>query len=198
MIGIVNTGSGNVNIYKYIFDKLEYRYRLVEKPEDLDSVDSIFVPGVGAIDHSMTFLKTRELFDPLMEWLHADKPALCVCLGFQMLFESSEEGVSKGFGVLKGKVKRFSDRRIPRIEWGFVDWVGGFPSPNDPSDERFYFVHSFYAPLVDETICIANYGVDYSAGIRSGNIWGFQFHPEKSHHYGLNIIKEFLQRYETK
>lgn len=191
MIGIVNTGASNLGVFAHILLSQGYKFKVISKPSDFREIEKLIIPGVGSFDRGIGFLKSAGVYDLVANWLMADRPTFCVCLGFQLLFDASEEGELQGFGLIKGSLKRFVGTRVPRIGWGYVDWL---IHQNRLDDfERFYFVHSYFAPPCDEAICLANFGVDYTCGIRLGNIVGYQFHPEKSHSYGLNLICEFLR-----
>ena len=194
MIGIVNTGTGNLDIYLHIFNRLDIEAKVIQSLDDWLNIEFLFIPGVGAFDNAVHTLESKGLYTKIEDWIFSNRPTLCVCLGFQLLFCSSDEGVEQGLGFIEGHVKKFQNVVTPRIGWAFIDWDHEQSLTHDP-EERFYFVHSYYAPITEYSICLAHYGLDYCAGIRKGNVWGFQFHPEKSHEYGIALIDQIVRRY---
>ena len=158
-------------------------------------------PGVGSFGDSSDQLKKQSLFEPIREWIINDRPFLGICIGFQMLFDSSEESPgSEGLGIIPGKVIKFSEQtnlKVPHMGWNKVQ----IKNLNDPVWQKiddlthFYFVHSYfpkpYNPEVSSST--TGYGVDFTSSIRFGNIFGTQFHPEKSQKSGLRLIENFLK-----
>ncbi len=197
-IGIVKTNQNNVNAWINIFDEIGINYEIIQSSEGLSDKDyfALVMPGVGSFDSAIDYLEHSNLLIPLKDWINDGKPLLAICLGFQILFEGSEEGEKSGLGFIKGICKRFEDKLIvPRMEWGTIDWVDEFRSSYEENNERYYFVHSFYAPDNKYEIARSYYGNDYCVGIKKNNVFGFQFHPEKSLNFGMKIIKNFIKEY---
>ena len=177
------------------------RDRLIRSPEDIKDISSIIFPGVGSFGDSSEQLKKQRLFDPIKSWLNDDRPFLGICIGFQMLFEKSDESPnSDGFGVIPGKVVRFTEEnslKVPHMGWNEIK----VRNSSDPiwkgikTSTHFYFVHSYYPePLESNSVSsITSYGLEFASSVRCGNIFGTQFHPEKSQAAGLKLISNFLE-----
>ena len=197
MIDVIDCGIGNIgsiiNMLKYIGHKA----RRAGTPEAVMNAERIILPGVGAFDTGMQRLEERGLAAPLREKASAGTLLLGICLGMQMLFESSEEGQRPGFAWIRGKVRRFNagchpQMRIPHIGWANVTPVGDSFLLRNLENSRFYFVHSYHAecsPIF--TVGTAHHGYDFPAVVSSGNIMGTQFHPEKSHKFGMQLLNNF-------
>jgi imidazole glycerol-phosphate synthase subunit HisH len=170
-------------------------------PDKLSDSTAIILPGVGAFDQGMNKIRDSGVYELLEELVvHRKKPFLGICLGMQMLFESSEEGKEKGLGWLSGNVRRFdfSDcdqpPKIPHMGWNTVDASNNnflFDGLHD--ENRFYFVHSFHVECKDVNYSVAStqYGYDFTCSVQKENIFGVQFHPEKSHRFGMTFFKNF-------
>ena len=193
MIGILETATCNLSAYENIFTGYAMEYCVIKNPSDFDNVNTLFIPGVGSYDAAVAYLKDQGIFELAKNWVNTDNPTLAVCLGFQMLFQGSAEGDEDGFGVFEKRCIKFQDLKIPRISWAYVDWVD---KREIMQNERYYFAHSYYVPVFEDTSAIANYTIDYSAAVKKGKVEGYQFHPEKSLCFGESIIKNFLDRYE--
>jgi glutamine amidotransferase len=160
-------------------------------------LDAIVVPGVGAFAHCAENLRATGLWNPVREWALSGRPYLGICLGYQLLFESSEESPGvEGLGVLKGRVVRFSDAalKVPHMGWNTLSKTSG-PLYNGLSgDVSMYFVHSYYPVPADSSLVSAwsDYGVSFAAGVSSGVLHAVQFHPEKSQSAGLALLRNFL------
>ena len=200
MIGVIDYGAGNLKSVSNSLSAMDAKAKLVKSPEDLCGVTSIIFPGVGSFGDSSNHLEEQKLFEPLKNWILEDRPFLGICIGFQMLFETSEESPGAiGLGVLSGKVVRFDQTqslKIPHMGWNKINikqksdpiWGGIDESPH------FYFVHSFY-PKPDEDKIVASttpYGCEFTSSVRKGNLFATQFHPEKSQGSGLRLIRNFL------
>ena len=198
MIGIIDYGMGNVGSVESMINYLGYHNtKIITSPEELREVDKIILPGVGTFDNGIKNLKVSGLFDELhTQVLINNKPVLGICLGMQLLMDSSEEGKLSGLGWIKGVCKKFmfSDRsfKVPHMGWNET-----FPVTNElcEIDSRFYFVHSYYVECdeKDDIMLKTNYGVDFVSGVSKGNIFGVQFHPVKSHRYGMSLMKKFIK-----
>ena len=198
-IGIVDYGSGNLRSVSKALDAVGACTRLVSTPDTLGEIDAVVVPGVGAFGDCARHLRATGLWEPLREWIAADRPYLGICLGYQLLFESSEEtpGV-EGLGVLPGRVRKFpvGALKVPHMGWNTLD----VRKPEDrlysalPSAPSVYFVHSFFPVPADPSIISAtcDYAGDFAASVSRGALSAVQFHPEKSQRNGLAILKNFV------
>ncbi|MBF0253723.1 MAG: imidazole glycerol phosphate synthase subunit HisH [Candidatus Omnitrophica bacterium] len=169
--------------------------RLVSSPEALSDAELVVLPGVGAFDHAVEELKNRGLFEPVAEAIKRGTPYLGLCLGLQLLFESSEEGVRPGLGILEGRVVRFKEGlRIPHMGWNRVDFAEDAGMAWARSG-YFYFVHSYFAEPADASLTAGTtqYGARFTSVIRRGNILATQFHPEKSQDGGLGFLTSYLK-----
>jgi imidazole glycerol phosphate synthase glutamine amidotransferase subunit len=200
-LGVINYGGGNLRSLMRALEFLGAHPREVASPEDFAGLTHLAFPGQGSFGDSMQNLTARKLVDPLTEWLAADKPFFGICIGYQLLFEGSEESPeTAGLGVLKGQVKRFTPQpglKIPHMGWNTAQ-------PKNPSDTMwqglpenayFYFVHSYFPSPDDESVIASttDYGGPFASAVRRGNLFATQFHPEKSQHTGLQMLKNFLE-----
>ena len=200
-LGMIDYGRGNLRSVINACRALGHDPTLVTTPEGLDGLTHLIFPGQGAFGDCMDSLNRLGLADPLRGWIEAGKPYFGICVGFQLLFESSEECPgTDGLGVFKGHVKRFTsyDIKIPHMGWNAVD----LKNPNSPfwegfeGEPYFYFVHSYYPDGVDPEVVTANctYGQEtFCAGIERGGLLAVQYHPEKSQHAGLQLLGNFLK-----
>ncbi|MBB5031938.1 imidazole glycerol phosphate synthase subunit HisH [Prosthecobacter vanneervenii] len=204
-LGVLDYGGGNLRSVLNAFDAIDAHADLVTKPEDFASIDVLVFPGQGAFGDSIRILKETGLWEPLQAWLKAEKPYLGICLGYQLLFESSEESPGvEGLCVAKGQVKKFdpaSGLKIPHMGWNVAQWEpaqaavwSGLPNPT-----HIYFVHSYYPDVQDESLalCRTDYGVSFISGIAKKNLVAVQFHPEKSQEAGLTLLRNSLQVLKT-
>jgi len=201
-IGIINTGLGNIGSISRMIKKVEGRAIYVSTTEQLESVPKIVLPGVGHFDEGMRALKASGLIQPLLKRVCRDGiPLLGICLGMQLLCRTSDEGSDHGLGLVDAKVKKFcftpeQNLKVPHMGWNVVHSIRLNPLiPVNEEKQRFYFVHS-YRVVPDEsciTIGTSNYGGDFCAAFQKENIFGVQFHPEKSHRFGMALIKRFLE-----
>ena len=201
MIGVIDYGAGNLRSVCNSLKKLSVNSTLISSPEDIKDISSIIFPGVGSFGDSSEQLKKQRLFDPIKSWLKDDRPFLGICIGFQMLFEKSDESPnSDGFGIIPGKVVRFPEGnslKVPHMGWNEIK----VRNSRDPiwkgikTSTHFYFVHSYYPePLESNSVSsITSYGLEFASSVRCGNIFGTQFHPEKSQTAGLKLISNFLK-----
>lgn len=199
-LGVLDYGAGNLRSVLNAFEAIGAHANLVTKPGDFDTIDALVFPGQGAFGDSVRILKETGLWEPLREWLKAGKPYLGICLGYQLLFESSEEspGVA-GLGVAAGKVRKFdaaSGLKIPHMGWNVAQWSETHaPVWKDlPNPTHVYFVHSYYPDVEDESLalCRTDYGVGFISGIAKKNLVAVQFHPEKSQEAGLTLLRNAL------
>jgi glutamine amidotransferase len=175
--------------------------RLVSKPAEILESDHIVLPGVGAFDHGVSALHARDLVEPLRSRAMDGVPLLGVCLGMQLLGRKSEEGKLEGLGLLDAESVRFSAEpesrlKIPHMGWCHLIGRRPCPLPVDlQQDARFYFVHSYHMICRDpaDEAAAARYGVEFTAMVQRGNVMGVQFHPEKSHRYGMKVLQNFAR-----
>jgi glutamine amidotransferase len=200
-LGVLDYGAGNLRSVLNAFDAIGAHADLVTKPAGFDQIDLLVFPGQGAFGDSVRILKETGLWQPLQAWLQAGKPYLGICLGYQLLFESSEESPGvEGLGVAKGRVRKFdaaSGLKIPHMGWNVARWEesqsaiwAGLPNPT-----YVYFVHSYYPEVQDEslTLCRTDYGVGFVSGIARKNLVAVQFHPEKSQEAGLTLLRNAVK-----
>lgn len=198
-LGIIDYGAGNLSSVRNSFLSTGTPGRLVRRESDLDGITHLVLPGVGAFGDCSRALETQGLASPIRNWIAQDKPFLGICIGYQILFDDSEESPGAcGLGVFKGHVKRFPDTglKVPHMGWNTVH----FHESGDPvwsgmgSNRHFYFVHSFFPVPEDDSITAATctYGTTFAAAIRKGNLVATQFHPEKSQKLGLQLLRNFM------
>jgi imidazole glycerol-phosphate synthase subunit HisH len=204
MIAIVDYGAGNLNSVKKAFDYLGADVTVTNQCESVAAADKIVLPGVGHFS-ALAALDRAGLRDALLEGIRAGKPFLGICLGLQWLFDGSEEAPdSAGAGLLSGRCRQFPARvKSPHVGWNSLslDVSDSAKSRNGnsrllrclPPASFVYFTHSFYAPVTEATSAIADYGLPFSAAVERGNIFGVQFHPEKSGTAGLLVLKNFSE-----
>jgi imidazole glycerol-phosphate synthase subunit HisH len=197
-IGVVDYGSGNLRSVRKALETVGASVSLVTRAAQLDPLDAIVVPGVGAFGDCAENLRASGLWEPLREWLQAGRPYLGICLGYQLLFESSEESPGrKGLGFLPGRVVRFrGDKlKIPHIGWNQLQDTRGPIYESLALEPYFYFVHSYFPVPANDDIVSArcDYGGSFAASISNGRLHATQFHPEKSQTTGLTLLKNFLR-----
>ncbi len=194
---IIDYGLGNLNSVKNALDFIGYPAIISNKKEDIENADYLILPGVGAFSEGMKNLQSLGLIEILKkEVLEKKKPILGICLGMQLLAEESEEnGIHKGLGFIKGKVERLkTNLRLPQVGWNNIIIKKDSILLKELPDDNFYFVHSFafQEKIEDIVTSTCNYGNDFAATIQKDNIFGTQFHPEKSHISGIKLIRNFL------
>jgi len=196
-IGVVDYGSGNLRSVSKALEKAGAAVQLVTAAAQLETLDAVVVPGVGAFGDCAANLRRSGLWEPIIAWLKAGRPYLGICLGYQLLFESSEETPdAKGLGILPGRVVRFrgENLKVPHIGWNTLEDTRGSLYANLPSPPSFYFVHSYFPVPADEAMISARceYGGQFAASVSTGAIHAVQFHPEKSQASGLALLGNFL------
>ncbi len=198
MIAIADYGAGNIRSVVNVLKSFNVDHVLVKNPKTLFKADGIILPGVGAFGDASENLEKSGLKSSLVEAAGQGIPLLGICLGLQLLFDESEEkDGAKGLGLIKGKVTliKAQGRKIPHIGWTSLSGVKGKLLDGIKNDEFFYFVHSYGAHATDRS-CVAataEYGESFDACIEKDNIFGCQFHPEKSSTMGLKIVGNFLK-----
>ncbi len=203
MIAIIDYGSGNIQAIKNIYKKLKVDSKFASTPQDLDGVSKIILPGVGAFDEAMTQLNQsgmRQILDNLV--LERKIPVLGVCVGMQIMASRSDEGNLDGLGWFNANVKLFDQSiikhkpKLPHMGWNEIEAKVKHPIFDSiDMTKGFYFLHSFYFQCNDtqDILAKAFYGSEFHCAINKGNIFGFQFHPEKSHSNGINLFKNFAE-----
>ncbi len=200
MIGIIDYGLGNVQAFAEIFRREGYDVSPARSAHDIERSDKLVLPGVGAFDWAMTRLGSSGMREALDHAVLVEKrPVIGICVGMQMMADSSEEGRLPGLGWIPGKVRKLPLQHIrrpvllPHMGWNDVVALGDQELLRDISEPRFYFLHSYVVSPVDEESIIAraDYGVSFAAAVRRGNIYGTQFHPEKSHDWGVRLLRNF-------
>ena len=198
MIAIVSYGCGNVQAIANIYKRLAVPAMLAENAEQLRAAERIILPGVGAFDWAMTRLNSSGMRAALDEAV-TRKPVLGICVGMQMMADSSEEGELPGLGWINGRVRRFDlDHITKRTHLPHMGWNDVRPRETSGlfeglGDARFYFLHSYYFDASDDAAIRSqtDYHGIFSSGVASGNAYGVQFHPEKSHEWGIRLLKNF-------
>ena len=202
MITLVDYGLGNIQAFANIYRRLNIAVVVADTADKLARAEKIILPGVGAFDWAMTLLNEsgmRACLDNLV--LVQKRPVLGVCVGMQMMARSSDEGELPGLGWLDAEVKRFDEARflqqthLPHMGWNDVQPCAMGCLFKGISAPRFYFLHSYYfAPAnPDDVLAVTDYNGTYASAVRSGNIFGTQFHPEKSHQWGIALLKNFAE-----
>ena len=200
-IGVIDYGGGNLRNVLNVLKALGHEGSLVSHQDDLGSIDRLIFPGVGSFGDCVEDLDRKELREPILEWLKADRPFFGICLGYQVLFERSMESPGiNGLGFFEGEVVRFDEShglKIPHMGWNEVNPVDpGLPVwKGTPSPLHLYFVHSCYPEPADKSLIssTAEYGSPFASSIARGNIFAGQFHPERSQEAGLKLIANFLE-----
>ena len=205
MITIINYNTGNLGSIKNMLNHLGIPSQISNDEEVIAQAEKLILPGVGHFDYGMQQLHASGLIPILNKKVLIDKtPILGICLGVQLFTESSEEGMEQGLGWIKGKtiafdkIKLATTQKIPNMGWTDVaNYNSSKLFENMHADPRFYFVHSFHLELEKKSDCLvtANYGYNFAAGIEHENIVGVQFHPEKSHKYGMKLLENFAKKY---
>lgn len=201
MITIVDYGVGNVASLRNMLEYLGFDAVTEGRPAEVARAARLILPGVGAFDHAMATLNARELGEPLREAAARGTPLLGVCLGMQLLGKSSEEGSLPGLGLLDAAAAQLTPApaaglKVPNIGWVELDPVPDAPLFRDAAvRERFYFVHSYHLVCRDPADIAAtiDYGGPVTVAVSRGNVHGVQFHPEKSHRFGMRLLKAFAE-----
>ncbi|WP_044874947.1 imidazole glycerol phosphate synthase subunit HisH [Pseudomonas sp. LFM046] len=202
-ISIIDYGAGNiasvVNMIRHVGGEAE----VIDSPDQLTSATKLLLPGVGAFDHGMQCLGNGGWPEKLQGAVMERKvPILGICLGMQLMCLSSEEGTQPGLGWIDARVRRFKfdgnerSLKVPHMGWSSVQVEhDDLLVPCDVTERRFYFVHSYYVECADrkDVLLSCTYGKEFVAGFHHENIWGVQFHPEKSHRFGMELFRRFLE-----
>jgi glutamine amidotransferase len=201
MIVIIDYGMGNLGSIQNMLKKAGYKAEISSNPHQIEEADKIILPGVGSFDRAMSNLDELGLKVLLQKKASDGTPVLGICLGMQLLADSSEEGVLNGLGLIPGKVVKFNispDLKVPHMGWNVVEYNPAsiiFQNFKEWDEARFYFIHSYHyipqdvAHIDGKTM----YGDFFASAVSRNNIFGVQFHPEKSHKFGLQLLKNFIE-----
>lgn len=199
MIVIIDYGLGNLKSIQNMLSKIGVASLISSQIEEIKNAEKLILPGVGAFDFGVVNLESKELKSTILNKVLSDKtPILGICLGMQLLFENSEEGKLPGLGLISGKVVKFKTEftqiKIPHMGWNNLNIKKEsklFPNTNE--ELRFYFVHSYYVQCVNnsDVTATSNHGYEFTCALEHENIFGVQFHPEKSHKFGMNLLQRF-------
>jgi imidazole glycerol-phosphate synthase subunit HisH len=206
VIAVVDYGMGNLHSVCKGLENVGAVPKITDSPAIIEQADAVVLPGVGSFDPAMQNLRSRNLIEPIKSAIASRKPFLGICLGLQILFESSEEGVEPGLGVIAGKVRRFRSEpglTIPHMGWNQLQFTQrDLPLWEKlPSDPWVYFVHSYYVDPVDWEVrsAIVTHGSqNVTAAIAKDNLMAVQFHPEKSSSTGLQMLSNFVSQVRAK
>ena len=193
-LAIIDSGGANIASLQFAVQRLGIESDLTTDPAKLEAASHVLLPGVGAAADCMGRLQSAGLVDTIRS---LKQPMLGICVGMQLLFESSEEGDVECLAMLPGRVRRFDDTRglpVPHMGWNQLEFRRPSPLLNDiVNGDYVYFVHSFAAPVSDLTLAATEYGDEFAAVVQRGNVYGAQFHPERSAKVGAQLLKNFLQ-----
>ncbi len=198
MIAIIDYGMGNLRSVQKALEKAGATTVITQNVSEIEKADKVVLPGVGAILPAMEKLRSLNLISAIEKTIKQDKPFLGICLGLQLLFEKSFEGGEvKALGILKGEVKRFESLKVPQMGWNQIT-VAQNTCPlfkGIPQRADVYFCHSYFVDPTDKSVIAAttDYGVTYTCAIARKNLFGVQFHPEKSQTVGLKILENFVR-----
>jgi glutamine amidotransferase len=203
MIHIVDYGLGNILAFRNMYKQLNLEVTVAKTAADLANATRIILPGVGAFDHAMELLEASGMRETLTDLvINRKTPVIGVCVGMQILADDSDEGSRPGLGWVPGRVRHFKTMadaavRVPHMGWNDVSpraGIGLFAGLEQ--EARFYFLHSYYFQCADtaDAAAEARYGTAFTCAVRRGNVSGVQFHPEKSHHFGARLLKNFAEQ----
>ena len=197
MIGIIDYGMGNVGSIYNMLRRLGHKSKICINPQDLEVCSKIILPGVGSFDNAIRNLDEKGFIKIIIYKINQGDLFLGICLGMQLLGTVSEEGELDGLNIIPGSIKKFPESKkfkIPHMGWNSVLFNKNSIF-NDIENSRYYFVHSYYfSPINDmHVLGKTNYIVDFTSCIRKDNVFGFQFHPEKSHKYGMTLLDSFAK-----
>ncbi len=200
MIAIIDYGMGNIHSVKKALQAQGAKVIVTNNPEEIKKAEKIVLPGVGAFDDAVMELEKQNLVSVIKESIENKKPFLGICLGMQLLFETSQEAkTKKGLGILKGKVIKFEAKKglkVPHMGWNQLKLSQNCALLKGiPENSNVYFCHSYYPDPKDKNVISAtcNYGLDFAAVVAQDNVYGAQFHPEKSQALGLMMLKNFVE-----
>jgi glutamine amidotransferase len=192
-VAVVNSGGANISSVLHALRRLGAEPKFTDDPVQISAAEHVILPGVGAAGRAMDVLREHGLVDVIRK---LRQPVLGVCLGMQLLFESSEEDGAALLGLIPARLERFSGNgglRVPHMGWNSIENIRPDPLTGALDGKWFYFVHSFAAPLGDWTLSSSRHGKRFSAIVRQGNFYGAQFHPERSAGAGAGLLRGFLE-----
>ncbi len=201
VVGVIDGGFGNIRSVQRMIEAVGGKAQIISDPNDLGDCAKLVLPGVGAFDAGMRALHQGGWVAPLeLAVQQQHKPILGICLGMQLFCRRSDEGNSAGLGWIDADVRRFDLSAYPALRVPHMGWATtSYRTPNplhDPAEKlpRYYYVHKFHAVCDDEAdiLCTGQYGIEFVAGVHRGNVIGVQFHPEKSHRFGMSVFRHFL------
>jgi glutamine amidotransferase len=197
MIAIIDYGTGNVMSILNMLSFIGVQAKVINNPKDISTATKLILPGVGSFDNAMNQIKNKWQEELHTHALIKKKYILGICLGMQLMCNKSEEGSMDGLGWIDGIVNKFqfshSDFKIPHMGWNYVQTKKENPLLDIDELNRFYFVHSYHVLLsnINDELCETSYGYNFTSAFNKNNIFGVQFHPEKSHKYGFSLLKKF-------
>ncbi|MRG87250.1 imidazole glycerol phosphate synthase subunit HisH [Salinibacillus xinjiangensis] len=200
MISIIDYGAGNLKSVNHALNKLGFEAEIISSKEKINQSTALILPGVGAFEDAMNQLRDLDLVDCIKDNVQAGKPILGICLGMQLFYEKSyENGEWEGLGLLEGEVVRFGDQlKVPHMGWNNLIPGPNFDAQNGigtgiEQKDYTYFVHSYYVKPKnrEEVVLGSDYGIEFPAVVQKNNIYGMQFHPEKSSEVGMTLLKNF-------
>ena len=191
---IVNSGCANIASVKFAFERLGANVNVSSDLQEISKADRVILPGVGTFDFAMSGLIKNQLMNAIKS---LNQPVLGICLGMQLYFEGSAEGVAQGLGLAKGMADKFLSEPnlpVPHMGWNQLENLSDDPLLKGLDEGSYvYFVHSYFIPLGETTLAETTYGTTFSASVRKENFWGCQFHPERSSDVGATILNNFLK-----
>ncbi len=205
-LGVLDYGAGNLRSVLNAFAAIGSTASLIREPADFAGMELLVFPGQGAFGDSVRILRKHGLWQPLQQWLADERPYIGICLGYQLLFASSEESPGvQGLGIAPGTVKKFqsaSGLKIPHMGWNEARWHerAAFIAGDLPNPTHVYFVHSYYPEVLDSSLiaCTTGYaGIEFASGIISKNLFAVQFHPEKSQAAGLKLLANAVRAFSA-
>lgn len=201
MITIIDYGMGNLGSIANMIKKVGGRSKITSDLNEIKNAEKLILPGVGSFDNGIKNLKSTGIFEVINDRVLNDKiPIMGICLGMQLMTNSSEEGVEKGLSWVDAETIKFSNisLKVPHMGWNTIEHSKESKLFNDYDlEKRFYFVHSYYVSAKNESEVLTHseYGHKFVSSFEKENIIGVQFHPEKSHNFGMNLIKNFIEKY---
>lgn len=203
MIAILNYGLGNITAFANVYKRLNIPVVVASSPAELKNATHLILPGVGSFDHAMELFNLSGMREPVEKLVRGQAmPILGICVGMQMLANASSEGCEPGLGWIEGKVSGFVENPcsaqlpLPHMGWNDVSLKGKQSLFRGlENDTKFYFLHSYYFACQNDAdiAATANYGFDFACAVNRGNVYGVQCHPEKSHHWGMTLLKNFSE-----
>ncbi len=203
MIALIDYGVGNISAFLNIYKQLNIPAKAAKTLADLEDAQKIILPGVGHFDYAMQRFNDSGMREKVIDLVEIQKkPVIGICVGMQMMAKKSDEGTLEGLGWFNADVRKFEDtQRSTKMPLPHMGWNDVYPIGNNPlftnleNEARFYFLHSYYFQTQNsaDIIAEAEYGIKFTAAANHENVYGIQCHPEKSHHYGITLLKNFAE-----